>query len=381
MPSGPRVRANNVFGTTVDNPLTAGATTLTSVELALLPEVASAHAILTLDPLRTNGTPEIIVVTAHAPGAQSATITRGAYGTIARQHPQGTVWVHAPVEEDVIQITDSSGRPSDPYEGQIIYEIDTDRFIARQSGAWVGLIPAGVISSYGGSNAPVGWLLCDGTAVSRTTYADLFATLGTVYGVGDGSTTFNLPNLQDRFPLGKGSTFTTLGATGGSATSTAVHTHDLANHTHSLASHTHNLASHSHTHTHQHTLTDNGHNHGTGIDGSHTHSSGSQFVITHNADPFRVGNSVGGTFQQVTFTTNTNGAGSHQHTINNNTTGISIGNPFPSSTTSGPSPNTSGTSSPNTSGTPTGNTSGASSVGAANGNMPPYQIVNYIVKH
>lgn len=61
------------------------------------------------------------------------------------------------------------------------------------------------------------WLLCDGAAVSRTTYAALFAVVGTTFGVGDGSTTFNVPDLRGRFPLGKAGagTGSTLGGTGG----------------------------------------------------------------------------------------------------------------------------------------------------------------------
>lgn len=57
-------------------------------------------------------------------------------------------------------------------------------------------IPSGVILPFGGSSAPTGFLMCDGSAVSRTTYADLFDVIGTTYGSGDGSTTFNLPNLS-----------------------------------------------------------------------------------------------------------------------------------------------------------------------------------------
>ncbi len=53
------------------------------------------------------------------------------------------------------------------------------------------------------NTAPPGWLLCDGSAVSRTTYADLFAVVGTTYGAGNGSTTFNVPDLRGRIPLGK----------------------------------------------------------------------------------------------------------------------------------------------------------------------------------
>ncbi len=64
--------------------------------------------------------------------------------------------------------------------------------------------PVGIISPYGGASAPAGWLLCDGSAVNRTTYAALFAVLGTTYGAGDGSTTFNLPDMQGRVPIGAG---------------------------------------------------------------------------------------------------------------------------------------------------------------------------------
>lgn len=69
---------------------------------------------------------------------------------------------------------------------------------------------------YGGSSAPTGWLLCDGSSVSTTTYADLFAAIGYTYG-GSGAS-FNLPDLRQRFPLGKASSGTgsSLGDTGGS---------------------------------------------------------------------------------------------------------------------------------------------------------------------
>lgn len=59
-------------------------------------------------------------------------------------------------------------------------------------------LPAGVILPYGGTEAPSGFLICDGSAISRTTYAALFNAIGTAYGEGDGSTTFNIPNGADR---------------------------------------------------------------------------------------------------------------------------------------------------------------------------------------
>lgn len=87
------------------------------------------------------------------------------------------------------------------------------------------LIPTGSIIMWGGAAAPTEWFLCDGTAKSRTTEAALFAIYGTAFGVGDGSTTFNLPDLRQRFPLGKAAAGTgaTLGGTGGSID----HVHDL----------------------------------------------------------------------------------------------------------------------------------------------------------
>ena len=60
-------------------------------------------------------------------------------------------------------------------------------------------MPVGVVQAYAGTTIPNGWLLCDGSAVSRTTYANLYACIGDTYGSGDGSTTFNLPNLVDKF--------------------------------------------------------------------------------------------------------------------------------------------------------------------------------------
>jgi microcystin-dependent protein len=85
-------------------------------------------------------------------------------------------------------------------------------------------VPTGVISPYAGldSNIPTGYLLCNGQAVSRTTYATLFGVVSTVYGVGDNSTTFNLPDLRGRAPIGAGTgtglTARALGATVGTET-------------------------------------------------------------------------------------------------------------------------------------------------------------------
>lgn len=86
--------------------------------------------------------------------------------------------------------------------------------------------PVGAILPYGGSAAPSGWLLCDGSAVNRVTYMGLFDIIGTAYGAGDGSTTFNLPDGRDRAFFGDGTTLNR-GGTGGAATIDIAHTHDV----------------------------------------------------------------------------------------------------------------------------------------------------------
>jgi microcystin-dependent protein len=61
-----------------------------------------------------------------------------------------------------------------------------------------GSVPTGTMLTYSGSSAPSGWLICDGSAISRTTYSSLFGVIGTTYGTGDGSSTFNIPNMKDK---------------------------------------------------------------------------------------------------------------------------------------------------------------------------------------
>lgn len=121
------------------------------------------------------------------------------------------------------------------------------------------LLPAGMVSASSRPDVPPGWLLCDGSAVSRTTYSRLWAAIGTTYGSGDGSTTFHLPDFRGRVPVGKddmggtasgrvtsgvsGIDGAVLGATGGSQNSTGtIGGSQSISHTHAI----------SHTHTFQH---------------------------------------------------------------------------------------------------------------------------------
>ncbi len=124
-------------------------------------------------------------------------------------------------------------------------------------------VPTGTILPYGGAAAPTSYLLCDHSAVDRATYSALFSVIGATYGVGDGITTFNLPDMRGMFPLGKATagTGSTLGATGGAINHTHTYT-QVVNHTHAVSI---TDAGHNHLqNAHNHTITDPGHTHSTG---------------------------------------------------------------------------------------------------------------------
>ena len=82
-------------------------------------------------------------------------------------------------------------------------------------------VNTGIIVPWGNASVPSGFLECDGSNVSRSTYAALFAVVGTTYGSGDGSTTFGLPNLTDRVAIGRSPTFA-LASTGGANATTVT---------------------------------------------------------------------------------------------------------------------------------------------------------------
>lgn len=122
--------------------------------------------------------------------------------------------------------------------------------IPGASGGTGTTIPAGLISMYGGSTAPVGWLFCDGATLLIADQPALFAAIGVLYG-GDGTTTFRLPNLMDRFPIGASATKAG-GSVGGSATK-AIAAANMPPHNHDI-SHGHGAANTSSAGNHDHSV-------------------------------------------------------------------------------------------------------------------------------
>lgn len=177
-----------------------------------------------------------------------------------------------------------------------------------------GFVPAGVVQPFAGSDAPPGWLLCAGQAVSRTTYAALFAAIGTIYGAGDGSTTFNLPDMRGRVPGGKddmggtaanrlttagsGVNGAALGAAGGAETHTLT-SEQIPGHTHTASTNT--VADH----THDGIVT------GTGSIANVATTGASQAGSPNNAGST---GAAGSHSHTVTVNANTGGDGPHNNT-------------------------------------------------------------------
>lgn len=114
------------------------------------------------------------------------------------------------------------------------------------SAEWASGLPTGMVAPYAGASAPDGWLLCDGATVSRTTYSELFSVIGVIYGAGDGSTTFKLPDLRGEFvrglDAGRG---VDVGRSLGSSQSSQNASHNHGGSTSSNGAHTHTTGTYS----------------------------------------------------------------------------------------------------------------------------------------
>ena len=163
---------------------------------------------------------------------------------------------HAPLAADPDPGADKAALYSKDVDSkaELHWEDEDDNVLQITSKGTISM-PAGIMMPYGGATAPTGWLLCDGSDVSRTTYATLFGIIGETFGVGNGSTTFGLPDMRGRFPLGKDNMggnsadivtdaeADSIGGTGGNELKDLEHEHATAGHTLTIAE----MPAHTHT--------------------------------------------------------------------------------------------------------------------------------------
>jgi microcystin-dependent protein len=314
---------------------------------------------------------------------------------------------------------------------------DVETAVIAAEAAAGAAVPVGTLAMWGATSAPPApWVLLNGAAISRTTYSALFTLWGTLYGAGNGSTTFNVPDMRQRLPIGQATAgaLATLGATAGSwdhthgAGSFAAPTHvhsagSLAapSHTHgpgslTVASHDHGpntltVASHTHgasaitvstenlDHTHSmvgHTHSMQGHSHGfsgtTSGDSAPTnygHASGDQLDVsapghTHGFSGTTDGPSAGDTGGPSSGDTGTMSHNpSHSHTLSGNTG--STGPAVNSGRTTAEAPGvnagvTGGPSATAVTGSTGNNTTALGITGTSDAANPPVLVVNFMVK-
>jgi microcystin-dependent protein len=208
----------------------------------------------------------------------------------------------------------------------------------------------GTIKPWGKTTAPSGYLLCDGTAVSRTTYAELYVVLGDTYGSGNGSTTFNVPQLQGKTPQGYDGNTYNLAATGGANTVTVAVTNNQA------------VSSVTNTVTNNQAVTVTGSISNTSVTeaqlASHGHQP-AQLSSTTSAlnDMFAAGRNA--TITNASRVTGNTGSGTghtHAHTLSGTLTGtVAV--------------------------TSSGGALSGTVAAAGNNTFSPYVVVNYIIKH
>ena len=183
---------------------------------------------------------EIVYVTAHTSGATSFTVTRGQEGTTARSFAAGAVFGIRVTSADMVGF---AGKLSDaPSDGKTY---------GRKNALWAEVVaggdstPAGAVIFYAKNSPPTGYLKANGAVVSRSTYAALFAAIGTTFGAGDGSTTFNVPDLRGQFLRGwvdNGSVDSGRAFGSGQAHAYLNHAHTASDSTDTTGAHTHTFS-------------------------------------------------------------------------------------------------------------------------------------------
>lgn len=286
-----------------------------------------------------------------------------------------------------------------------ISNLNVTNNVTLPPGALPSGIPTGSLMPYAGSSAPTDWLLCDGSAVSRTTYVDLFTVIGTVYGSGDGFSTFNIPDMRGRTPFGvdngagRVTSNNTLGQSSGSQSHTLSvseipsHSHSLPDHTHTLGSHTHSLSDHTHAlGSHSHPFS------GSGSTSSNTINFYHNEITDPGFPPYipaTTGNFFSPHFRSYGFVAADNceqeamsvWLGPYSRNCPQYVFQQAHSHSVSVSGTTGGASGTSGLGGAGTTGSASGNTglggsgtSGTSGSGSAHNNMPPYLMFNYIIR-